>query len=313
MTRFCFGTALFAFMLVTCPAGAAENITAEQLVVQARVHRLAHAMEFGFDSLWLTAHCGATLVRVESTTNQITEIRIHRISTPQTMAIDEAAVWILDAKKKTIFSIDPTDYSVMKEIRVPMLSSEGSMGVGAGAVWVITAEEFDKTLTRFNAHTGVAEAKISLPSGSSSVVVDYGHVWVTGYARGELYRIDPRTNTVTATTKLRATPRFLASGEGSIWVFNQGDSSIQRINGRTGELIATIATGLPPGSGSIATGGGYVWVSMRDAPLSQIDPKTNKLVRTYIGGHGIGGHIRYGAGSLWISGGRISRLRPPNY
>jgi virginiamycin B lyase len=193
-----------------------------------------------------------------------------------------------------------------------MLSSEGSIGVGEGAVWVITAEEFDKTLTRFNAQTGVAEAKISLPAGGSGVVVGYGHVWVTGYARDELYRIDPRTNTITTITKLNATPRFLASGEGSIWVFSQGDSSVQRIDARTGKLIVTIATGLPPGSGNIATGGGYVWVSMRGTPLSQIDPKTNKLVRTYTGGHGIGGQIRYGAGSLWISGGRISRLRPPN-
>jgi len=312
MTRFSFGTAFLACMLVTCSAGAADDFTAEKLAVQARVHRLAHAMEFGFDSLWLTTHCGATLVRVEPTTNQITDIRIHRISTPQAMAIDETAVWILDAKRKSIFSIDPTDYSVLKEIQVPMLSSEGSIGVGEGAVWVTTAEEFDRTLTRFNAHTGVAEAKISLPSGSSSVVVDYGSVWVTGYARDELYRIDPRTNTVISITKLHSTPRSLASGEGSIWVFNQGDSSVQRIDARTGKMIATIATGLPPGYGDIATGGGYVWVSMRGAPLSQVDPKTNKLVRTYTGGHGIGGHIRYGAGSLWIAGGRISRLRPPD-
>lgn len=312
MTRFGFGIAFLPCMLVTCSAGAGENFKAENLVVQARVHRLVHAMEFGFDSLWLTTHCGATLVRIEPTTNQITDIRIHPMSAPQAMAMDETAVWILDARKKSIFSVDPTDYSVLKEIQVPMLSSGGGIGVGEGAVWVITAEEFDKTLTRFNAHTGVAEARISLPSGSSSLIVDYGSVWVTGYASHELYRIDPRTNTVTSITKLHSTPGSLASGEGSIWVFNQGDSSVQRINARTGKLIATIATGLPPGSGNIATGGGFVWVSMRGAPLSQVDPKTNKLVRTYTGGHGIGGHIRYGAGSLWIAGGRISRLRPPD-
>ncbi len=79
---------------------------------------------------------------------------------------------------------------------MPMLSTEGSIGVGEGAVWVITAEEFDKTLTRFNARSGIAEAKISLPSSGSSVVVDYGSVWVTGYAGNELYRINPRTNTI---------------------------------------------------------------------------------------------------------------------
>jgi DNA-binding beta-propeller fold protein YncE len=69
---------------------------------------------------------------------------------------------------------------------------------------------------------------------------------------------------------------------------------------------------LPPGSGSITTGGGYVWVSMQGAPVTQIDPKTNSLIRTFIGGHGMGGYIRFGAGSLWVAGGRISRLEPPN-
>ena len=172
-----------------------------------------------------------------------------------------------------------------------MLSSEASIAVGEGAVWVITAEEIDKTLTRFNAQTGIAEAKISLPSGSSSVVVDYGSVWATGYGSNELYRINPRNNTVTSITKLHAMPRSLTSGEGSIWVFNQGDLSVQRIDPKTGELIATIETELPSSFGDITTGGGYVWVSMPGAPVAQIDPRTNTLTRRFIGGHGIGGLI----------------------
>ncbi len=95
-------------------------------------------------------------------------------------------------------------------------------------------------------------------------------------------------------------------------MFSQGDSSVQRIDAKTGELVATIKTGLPLGSGSITAGGGYVWVSMPGAPVAQIDPGTNTLIRRFIGGHGIGGYIRYGAGSLWIAGGRVSRLQPPN-
>jgi streptogramin lyase len=296
------------------PAWAAEDLSAEKLVVQARIHRLVHAMEFGFGKLWMVSVCGggATLVRIESTNNEITDIRIHQINTPQTMAIGEAAVWIADAKQKAIFRIDPNDYSVKLEIREPMLSTGGSISVGEGAVWVITAEKSDKTLTRFNAQSGNAEAKISLPSGGFSLVVDYGSVWVTGYASNELYRIDPKTNTITSITRLRATPRFLAAGEGSIWVFNQGDSTVQRVDANTGELVATIETGLPHGSGNITTGGGYVWVSMQGVPVTQIDPKTNMLIRRFGGGHGIGGAIRYCAGSLLIAGGRVSRLRPPN-
>jgi hypothetical protein len=45
---------------------------------------------------------------------------------------------------------------------------------------------------------------------------------------------------------------------------------------------------------------------MQGAPVTHIDPKTNTMIRRFIGRHGIGGYIRYGAGSLWIAGGRIA-------
>ncbi len=312
MRRSLLNAPILACLLMAGPAWAFEELSVERLTVQARIHRLASVMEFGFGSLWTMTVCNVSLVRVEPVNNEITEVRIYGIDTPLSMAIGEAALWVSDAKKRAVFKIDPNDYSVMKEIPVPMLSTEGSIGVGEGAVWVATADEFDSTLTRLNARSGVAEAKISLPSSGSSVVVAGGSVWVTGYARNELYRIDPKTNTIMSITELRQTPRYLAVGEGSIWVLNQGDSSVQRIDAKTAKLIATIETGLPLGSGNITVGGGYVWVSTQGVPVTQIDPKTNRVIGRFIGGHGIGGHIRYGAGSLWIAGGRISRLRTPN-
>jgi virginiamycin B lyase len=310
MRRFVLTAPILACMLATSPAWAVEELSAEKLAVQARVHRLVHAMEFGFDSLWGWITKG-NLVRVDPTNNEITEISIYGTHAPSAIAIGEGAVWVSDSKGKTIFKIDPNDYSVMKEIRVPTLATRGSISVGEGAVWVVTSEGLDRTLTRFNAGSGLMEAKISLPSGGFDLVVGYGSVWVTGYATNELYQIDPSSNTITSIVKLHEIPHSLAAGEGSVWVFSQGASSVQRIDAHTGAPVATIQTGLPPGSGSIATGGGYVWVSIQGVPVAQIDPKTNTLIRRFIGGHGIGGYIRYGAGSLWIAGGRISRFRAP--
>ena len=75
-------------MWVICSAvRAAEDLPAEKLVVQAAVHRLAHGMEFGFGSLWVITRKSVTLVRVEPKTNEIKEIWLHRINTPQTVAI----------------------------------------------------------------------------------------------------------------------------------------------------------------------------------------------------------------------------------
>jgi DNA-binding beta-propeller fold protein YncE len=127
-------------------------------------------------------------------------------------------------------------------------------------------------------------------------VVDYGSVWVTGYQKSELCQIDPKTNTITSTVSLHRSPRFLASGEGSIWVLTRGDGTVQRIDGQTGKLIATIETGGAGTLGDIATGGGYVWVSLPGSPVAQIDPKTNTLIRKFKG-PGFG-YIRFGAGTL---------------
>ena len=49
-------------------------------------------------------------------------------------------------------------------------------------------------------------------------------------------------------------------------------------------------------------GGGFVWVCVWGAPVIQIDPVTNRLLARYVGGDQFGDALRYGAGSLWISG-----------
>lgn len=87
-------------------------------------------------------------------------------------------------------------------------------------------------------------------------------------------------------------------------MLSQGDGTVQRIDGKTGELLATIDTGLSGNDGQIASGGGYVWVTIPGTPVGQIDPKTNTLVHAFEGGD-MGDAICYGAGSLWVSGSTI--------
>jgi streptogramin lyase len=299
-----------AWLLLTSPAWAAEDFPVEKLAMQKHIQRLVRAMEFGFGSLWAIQVCDSALGRVDAENNKTTNVRIDGLTTPQTIAIGEAAVWISDRKLKAIFKIDPNTYSMVKVIRVPALSPEGIMAVGENSLWVSIAEP-DDALARVNAQSGKVEATILLPSEISSVVVANGSVWATGYARNELYRINPRTNAVSSVIKLRDTPRSLTAGEGAIWVLNEGDSSVQKIDANNGELVATIETGLRPGTGSIAAGGGYVWVSTPGVPIGQIDPMTETLVQRFTGGLGMRGPLRYGKRSLWIAGGRISRFQAP--
>ena len=43
----------------------------------------------------------------------------------------------------------------------------------------------------------------------------------------------------------------------------------------------------------------------------QIDPVSDRLLASYVGGAQFGDALRYGAGSLWISGPKLFRIRPP--
>jgi hypothetical protein len=88
---------------------------------------------------------------------------------------------------------------------------------------------------------------------------------------------------------------------------------VQRIDGKAGKLTATIETGRAGVEwADMTTGGGYVWLSTTGMPVAQIDPKTNTLIHKFMGGFGFGEAIRYGAGSLWVSGSSIHRIQPPN-
>jgi len=308
MRRLFLVLSVLACPLVASDAKAFEELSVDMLPVQVRVHRLIHGMEFGLGSLWTFGYFGFT--RIETASNKVTDFLVHEISSPHGIAIGEGALWISDTQNKAIFKIDPKVYSILLRIRAPMLSTEGSIGISQGAVWAITAEDFDRTLTRFNSHSGQVEARISLPSSGSIVIVAYGSVWVMGFSN-ELYMIDPQRNTIARIIKLHGSPQDMTAGEDSIWVLDRGASSVERIDAKSGQCLASIEIGLPSGPAYIAIGGGYAWVSEPGFPLTQIEAKTNTLLRKFVGGHGIGGRIRYGAGSLWIAGGRITRLQPP--
>jgi hypothetical protein len=130
----------------------------------------------------------------------------------------EGAVWVSDNHSQTIYKIDPkTNLIVMRIPADFRISPEaGEIGVGEGAVWAITGG-FNDVLRRYSAQTGVEQATIPLPSPAApGVVVDFGSIWIAGSREVELYRLDPATNRIVATTDLHSHLVALASGEGRV-------------------------------------------------------------------------------------------------
>ena len=317
---------LITFLLVASPAWATEPVlqqAPEKLVVQATIPRSGFSMAFGFESLWMMSD--SRLVRVNTTDNSVIDIELPVSESAAALsegdryrgiAVGEGAVWVADIGSSTIYKVDPHSNTVSIKIPTDIFGSQGSIGVGEGAVWVVTFDDHDKTLTRYNAASGAVEAKIPLPQPSKGVLVEYGSVWVTAASRGELYRIDPKTNSVVSTTPIHAASHLLASGDGSIWIPFQTEGVLQRVDGQSGDVIATIATGATDmeSDGDIATRGGFVWTITRGSIVARIDPKTNSAQGVFQPEAGLlmGRRIRYGAGSLWVSGNSIFRIGPPH-
>jgi streptogramin lyase len=215
----------------------------------------------------------------------------------------------------TIFKIDPDQNKVVMKIATDIFGGEGNIGVGEGAVWVITFDNHDKTLTRYDAVSGAVEARIGLPRASRGVLVAHGSVWVTAASRGELYKIDPKTNQIDATIKLHGSSHLLAAGDGSVWIPFETEGLVQRIDGMTGQVVATIPTGAVDmeRGGDIASGGGFIWIITRLSIIARIDPVTNSAKGTFQPARGTitGRRVRYGGGSLWLSGSAIFKVMPP--
>ena len=306
---------MLALVSASTTVGAEE--TTREARVEATIPQPGFFMAAGFNSVWMMNLATNKLIRINPGDNLATEIPITGVVGPFAnagLAVGEGAVWLPDYGRSIIYKIDPGTSRVVMEIPADSLGGGGmqarlwdQLTVGEGSVWAIIS---NNELRRYSATDGTTEAAVSLPSRSSGVIVAFGSVWVTGTENDELYRIDPKTNQIAGTIELHSDPRSLVAGEESVWINNEGDGTVQRIDGKSGSVVATINTGAI-GKGSIAIGGGFVWVSTHNEPIIQIDPRTNSVRGKYEGKMDEYSTIRFGSGSLWVSGGSVRRIKLP--
>ncbi len=268
---------LTTFLWGFSPAAAEEP--ARQLRIEKEFPQTADYMCVGFGSLWMMSdRAHPKLLRIALADNAVTEIPVEGATGEfHRTTLGEGAVWVSDNHSQTIYKIDPKTNLIVMRIPADFPHQPRSRrnrswrGSGLGDHWCVLTmccEGIPRkpawSRRRYHCH---------LPT-APGVVVDFGSIWIAGSREVELYRLDPATNRIVATTDLHSRPVALASGEGSVWV-RQVDGTVQRFDGSSGKLIATFATGAADNSGEIVVGGGFVWINSRSVALMQIDPQTN--------------------------------------
>lgn len=148
------------------------------------------------------------------------------------------------------------------------------------------------------------EAAIALTK-PVALAFDGAVMWVLS-STGEISRIDPATNKVSAPTMVA--PGWTWGGFGvnaaGLWLGDFDANLVYRIDPVSLAVVAKIPVAANPDGTSVTADA--VWIAQhRGGSVTRIDPSTNKAVTIVIGHQGPSGphDIGFGAGSVWVSAG----------
>jgi virginiamycin B lyase len=224
------------------------------------------------------------------------------------LALGFGSVWIpLCGNTPTLAKVDGSRNVVSAVFQIGPAAGEGGITTSTDSVWLVTDKE--GSLARIDPRTGAVRQTVRVPAGSYNPRFYDGRVWVTRADGAEITAVDATSGAIVGTTRTGPGPRFLTSGAGSIWTFNQGDGSLTRIDAHSRQVTQTIALGTPGHGGDIAFGGGMIWTTMPDVPLSAVNAVDSKLLCQWVGPGG--DSLGIGHDALWLTdyhGGTVSRL-----
>jgi hypothetical protein len=184
----------------------------------------------GEGAVWVVAQSPdrprAEVVRIDPSTNEV----VARIPIPHgtgELAVGEGAVWVTTHSKEeggALVRIDPA----VNRIVATVPGAGGSPTVGEGAVWVVAGREpgdgsIPDQIVRIEPDANRIVARIPLPLEPPPFDIEVGDhgVWALHSGKGDepdLARIDPVTNSVTATASLDTVGIYMAVGGGHVWV-----------------------------------------------------------------------------------------------
>jgi YVTN family beta-propeller protein len=248
------------------------------------------------DAIWVTSSPKSTVTRLDPKTNMVAAIVTVGKRPCSGLTAGFGSVWVPNCGDKTLSRIDTKTNQVTATLPFAPAQSEGLIAVSPDAFWMISGK--GEKLLRIDPKTNQVAVEIAVADGSSSCIFADDAIWVISPEKSSVTRVDGKTNKVTDTIPVGPKPRFATAGGGSVWTLNQGDGTVSRIDTKTHKVIATVEAGIPGEGGEMAFGNNHVWATLFQAPITEIDPATNKVVRQWFGPGG--DSIRVAFGSIWL-------------
>lgn len=217
------------------------------------------------------------------------------------MTIFRRALWVADCKEGVIVRIDTRTARKIASIPTGIANRDGELNVVAGAGSIWVASDEAGTVSRIDPATNTVSATITVDPGTWYLAFGHGALWAVSSKGQSVQRIDPRTNSVVKRTALGKQPGFLAAGEGAVWVQEQGDGMVARIDRATGDLSGRVKVADALKWGDIDTGGGKVWLRTTEDQTFVVIDPRSLAISARVGKPAGSGALRYTRKGLWTS------------
>jgi DNA-binding SARP family transcriptional activator/ABC-type transport system substrate-binding protein len=262
-----------------------------QLLGQVPARRTA-LLRFGGGFLWSMSVDGA-LEKIDPTSRKVVRtigVGVH----PGGLAYGERSVWVTDADSPTLLRIDPR-YGSVERIKLPAAGGgAGGLSVGAGSVWVVQG---GSRVLRIDPETSRVEHRWRVPEASDVHFAD-GKPWLVSNGDGVMSWVDPATNEIIDSVKLRSSACCTAVGGESVWMESGSDPTVWKFSGHANPATPLASVKLAGAGGALAYGNGALWATTGSAgTVTRIDPRTH-ATKTFTVGHE--------AGAIAVGGGRLA-------
>jgi len=222
------------------------------------------------------------------------------------MTIGFGSLWVADCKSESVYRVDSKTGKIQAIIKTGLADRDGELSITASDDAILLLTKKDGEISRIDPQSNKVSARIKVEPNSFAAAFGSGSLWITNTKNASVQQVDPKTNKVVSIIKVGKEPRFLATGFGATWTLNQEDGTVSKIDAVTLK-VKTIDVDVEGSGGDITTGSKYVYVRAKKTLLSVIDPKTDKVIARY-GPTAGSGAVAVENGRAWITAHDINKV-----
>jgi streptogramin lyase len=213
------------------------------------------------------------------------------------MASGFSSLWVPLCGEGALAKLDAKSYKAGPKIQTGVSTAPGIIAASGDSLWMLTDDK--TTLTRIDPMQGQVVADIRIEAGCRGLTFGEAALWIACPSNNKVIRFNPETNLVEKRIEVSPEPAAVATGEGSVWVYCRKEGKVDRIDPKTDKVSKSIEVGLAGLDSQIVVGEGSVWLTSPGFPLTRIDPKSETVVQQFTGEGG--GAITTGGGFVWLS------------